>query len=266
MLTKPVLYLFVIPNFFFSLYLTLKKKNIKIILTSLLSIAFVIGYCGWNYQRTGYFHYSSIQNSNLLNYNLYYFLINKKGEDFANKTIEEIDKKVENMSYREKNKYIKEIAIKILLKEHLPSYSIFHLKGIFCFFLDPGRFDLQSFFGFKKARGKGLFYQYSKFGLRGVFSYLKEQSIFLILLLIPILFFNLLKFLSLFFFFFNKKIDLEIKIFFLLLIGYLSFLSAPLGASRYALPILPILIFAFLNSSIILYLPKANYSINSHNK
>lgn len=249
LLTKPVLYLFIIPNFFFLIYLTFKKKEVKFMLTGIVPIAFVLIYCGWNYQRTGYFNYSSIQKINLLNYNAYYFLMNSKGEKFANKTIEEIGEEAGKLSsYKEKSQYVKQQTLNILIKENALKYSIFHLKGGINFLVDPGRFDLQNYFGFKNSETKGMLYYYSKYGYRGVFSYLKEQSLFLVLTLIIILLFNLLKFLGLVFFFANKKVKVELRILIFILVGYIVLATGPSGASRFAMPLLPIIIFACLSS------------------
>ena len=249
MLTKPVLYLFSIPNLIFLIYVAFRKKDFKIPLTGLIPIIFILGYCGWNYKRTGYFHYSSIQKLSLLNYTTYYFLMNNKGEEFANKTIEEIDKKAEKISsYKKKNKYINKEISNILLKENLIPYSIFYLKGICNFFLDPGRFDIQNFSGFTRTKDKGLLYHYSKSGYRGIISYIKKQSVFLLLLLMLILFFNFLKLLGFILLFFNKKANIETRIFIFALVGYIALATGPSGASRFALPLLPLMIFSCLNS------------------
>ena len=249
MLTKPVLYLFVIPSFLFLIYITYKNKDFKPVLTGLIPIVFILSYCGWNYHRTGYFHYSSIQKTNLINYNAYYFLMNSRGEEYANKTIEEIDKETERLSsYKEKSQYIKKQTLNILIKENFLKYSVFHLRGGINFLVDPGRFDLQNYFGFKDSKTKGLLYHYSKYGYRGVFSYLKEQSVFFVLALIIILFFNLFKFLGLVLFFANKKVKIERRILIFILVGYIILATGPSGASRFAVPLLPIVIFACLNS------------------
>ena len=114
-LTKPVFYLFVVPNLVLSVWFTKHIKNAY--LYAFLPIIACVLYMNWNYQRTGSFEFSSIQNINLKNYNLYYFNVNKYGEAYA----QEVNSKISAIAnakstYAEQQKAIKEQSISYLKK------------------------------------------------------------------------------------------------------------------------------------------------------
>jgi len=215
----------------------LPKFDYKYILPSLLPVAFIVFTISWNQSRTGYRQYSSISTINLLHYNTYTMLMYKYGEHRADSMVDEIHFKGNLLgSYSAKQEYINN-SCKTLIKDNLETYSFLHLRGMLFCVLDPGRFDLSQFFGL--SHGKNLLYETNKDNaLMRVFnSILNPLGIILIVLFI----FNLFKILLLIKFLFNKKIALIIRLALLCFPIYIVFLTGPIGASRFLMPVIPLL-------------------------
>ncbi len=244
-LMKPVMYLFAAVNVLLMAWFFLRKKrSAGMIPAALLPWVIVVLVGAWNQQRTGVFHYSSIQQINLLQYNAYYSLVNSEGLEAAEQQVNAITDSADNMAfYPERHAFIQASSIAIL-KKHLPAYFKLHIKGMFNFFIDPGRFDLYSFWGMEKREGKGegLLYHYSQSGYQGIFTYLGQQPLLLLLWLLLIAAANGIKFLAAIRFAFLKSISLEKRLLLLLFVGYLAGITGPLGASRFAVPLFPLML------------------------
>jgi len=242
-LTKPVLIIFLAPNFLLMIYMALHHKKAAIMGFALIPILIFAGYSFRNYKQTGYFHYSSISNLSLLHYNSYYFLISKYGQpaadEFVNSTLKGAS---EFSSFKEEQQYIQKESMKII-KADLLDYSIFHAKGMAAFFLDPGRFDLYKFLNLEEHTSKGLLYHYSYEGTRGVWNYLNQQAGFILLLLGMSLLSNVFFLGSLIYIVFEKKLDVMLKVLLVLLVITIAFATGPLGASRFKVPLFPIILF-----------------------
>jgi hypothetical protein len=244
-LLKPVMYVFAGVNLFILGWLIFRKKrHFSMLYAAILPILIVMTVGLWNQQRTGVLHYSSIQQINLLQYNAYYTLVNSDGTEVAEATINQITDVADTMShYPDRYAFIQSSAIDIL-KSHLPAYMKLHLKGMANFFIDPGRFDLYSFFGLEEREGKGqgLLFHYSESGYRGIFSYLGKQPVLLLFWLVLIALGNLIKLLATVRFAFLKCISLEKRLLLLVFVGYLAGVTGPLGASRFAVPLFPLMV------------------------
>ncbi|WP_299897818.1 glycosyltransferase family 39 protein [uncultured Aquimarina sp.] len=248
-LIKPVFYLFIIPNIVLT-YLIYKKTKIRWgFLSSIIPISIFVLYSFWNYTRTGSTDFSSMQNFNLLEWNVKYFHQNKYGAQKAiaiNDSI--LSKSKEIKSYPERQNYIKNTSIGYI-KEDLLGYGLFHLKGCFRIFIDPGRFDIANFFKIESENSElGILHHLNNSGLKGAFNFLKSQNIFLFISFFIILFFNLIKAVGFIWFWIKnyKKANLTILII-LSVVLYIVILTGPLGASRFFVPILPAyLLFAVL--------------------
>jgi hypothetical protein len=107
---------------------------------------------------------------------------------------------------------------------------------VFCV-LDPGRFDLSQFFGL--SHGKNLLYETNKdHALIRVFnSILNPLGIILVVLFI----FNVFKIILVVKFLILTKISLMIKLALLFFPFYIVFLTGPIGASRFLMPVIPLL-------------------------
>jgi hypothetical protein len=205
----------------------------------------------WNYQRTGNFEFSSIQNINLKNYNLYYLHVSKYGEEYAQNINTEITEKANNKaSYTLKQKFIKEKCFYYLTKDW-DSYIVKHMIGSFRMFLDPGRFDIYNFFEFKNNSETGFLKHLNENGFIGAIEYFKKQPLLILIVIPVILIFNLFKIVGFILFWIkNYNKTPAVFSFMLFIIAYFFLLTGVIGAARFLIPILPIyLLFATLGYS-----------------
>ncbi len=245
-LTKPIFYLFIIPNIILCIWFTKHIKYAYVL--SLIPIGICLLYMGWNNKRTGSFDFSSIQNINLKEYNLYYFHLNRYGEDYALKInsmiSDHVDKKT---TYRDKQNEMKSLTLKYIKKDFL-SYTIAHFKGSIKMFFDPGRFDLYNFFEFKNAEEVGFLKHFNEGGIWGAYKYFKKQPLAIIILIPIILILNIFKVIGFILFWIKHyKTAPALQWFMLFIIIYITMLTGLIGASRFMVPLLPIyLLFATL--------------------
>lgn len=246
-ITKPAMYLFIIPSTFYLVYLSISLKKWQPIVASLIPIICIFSIFQWNYNRTNYYHYSSIQSYNLINYNTHLYLTNTKGLEFADKIVDSINNEANSLTnFGSKLKY-QDRAAKSLIKQNLASYSLYHLQGSFYGFIDPGRYDLTTFFKIKfndkYNQKKGILFHLNNYGIKGVINFLiKKYSLIFLFSMMIVLVLNTFKLFSIFLVLFNKKINTNLKFISLSLISYLVLLTGPVGASRYIMPIVPLII------------------------
>ena len=238
MLTKPVMFPFAFVTIALGLFYAFRKKMLKIFLLSLFPFLMVNAYKYWNFERTGYYHYSSITNINLVNYNTNFFLSKTKGVEEANRINAEIHEEASKLSdYASQQVYLKKRATEII-KNDLIKYSIFHIKGSFRFFIDPGRFDIYNFFGLEEDVESGFLYTLNEKGFMTALKQLFSLNPWAIVLLLFILFFNVLKTIGFGLFIFTKGVKPVYKISIMILPVYIALATGPLGASRFMLPVL----------------------------
>lgn len=243
MLTKPVMYPFVYAYLLVVIVYAVWLKKYKLILAGIIPLLVVVGYQQINKARTGYKHFSSISDINLLQYNTRYMLQNFYSIQYADSLVASIQETaVQKPTFKEQQEYKKRASFNIL-KNHKRAYSIFHIKGMVTFILDPGRFDLYNYFSVDRSQ-QGFLHYISAEGLQGVVSYLRTQPIALVILLMVIALINFIKALLVMLFLFSKKIPVEVKVILLGIIFYIAFLTGPLGASRFMLPVLPLIVMA----------------------
>ncbi len=242
--TKPVMYIFVVPNLVLMAWLGVKSRTFRPVLLALIPSFLVLAYAQWNVKRTGNYSFSSIQTTNLINYNLYFFLMNQHDADYASYVIDSLYNTVDpGTDYSQSTTALQKSARKIMFDKPL-QYGWFHVKGMLRFFLDPGRFDLVSFFFPKSSEEKGILYYLNANGIKGAWRYLFSGSLgYLGLFLILIFIVNSIKSIGLILFTLNKRIDLRIRVFLIALLFYLAFVTGPLGASRFAMPVIPLVVF-----------------------
>ena len=242
LLTKPVLYLFWLPNVGVMGWLAFRHKNWRFWAMGGLPIATILLYCGLNYARTGYYHFSSITAINLLHYNAYHTLLDAEGAAAADSTIAAVRTTAFQIDdFGERETFMKSAATRLLLT-HKGTYLKLHLKGMLNFFMDPGRFDLYHFFGLQKTDFKGLLYYFSRDGYRGVFRFLQDQPTVPAFTLVLVMAWNALLLVSLFNFIFIRQISWEIRVLGLFLVFYVCAVTGPLGASRFKVPVYPLLV------------------------
>ena len=229
--TKPVFYPFIYINFLFFSYYLIKNKTFSIWL--FFPILLLQLYLFHNEQKSGFKHFSSIENYNLINYNLYYFKSSKLGKEEADKWHKEVyaNKNYLGKNFKEQNVYLKNVGISEI-KSNFFSYSYYHfttaIRGIF----DPGRFDLMTFFD--KEDGKQGFLEILN-GNKSIQSLFKEKMFIILIFLIPIFFINIWKY-----FYFIKHIVKNkhntLILYFFILFIYNILVSGPVNSSRYMMP------------------------------
>lgn len=238
---KPAFYLFAIVNLLFFIVYFIRTKTFYF--TVLIPLTLTIGYMAFNKERTGYFHFSSMQNINLIDYNLHLFKAQKEGVAVADEWKEAIyDRSLSLPNFKERSEFLA-LEGKKTIKENLVSYSVFHLYGAVRGTIDPGRFDLMTFAG-KYNPEDGFLNKLSttsfKETINGFFEY---KYFWIILILIPIFFAGLLKWILIFSFLWKKRNTINFRNSYLfLLISYSILITGPVNASRYMMPLQGILI------------------------
>ena len=240
-LIKPVMYLFIIPNVILFIVLYFRSRQRLVLISSFIPVIFVIILGGVNQQRTGYYHISSIQQINLVDYNLYYFLMDRDGEDSARAVKEQIYATCDaQKDFKAQSECLTD-SVTAVIREDLKGYALFHLKGMARFFVDPGRFDLYNFFGIEKERGKGFLYHPNEGGFRAAWRYFLSQPVLVVIALLLIALVNLLRLFGFLAFLFNKSFKPEFRLFLFLLIIFLAFATGPPGTSQFMLPVVLLL-------------------------
>ncbi|GAB4418524.1 MAG: hypothetical protein OHK0039_30050 [Bacteroidia bacterium] len=245
-LTKPVMYLFVLPFAALGGWWAWRRRDARYLLPALLPLLAVLLYGSWNAQRTGWFHISSIQNLSLLQYSTYHFLLHTQGPEAALRLTDEIwYAALGSEDFASGQRLIQSRCTAILLSEPLV-YAGFHAKGMINFFLDPGRFDLYAFFQLQLPGegGPGLTAAFAEAGYAGVWQYLRRQPLHLLALLGLLFALNVFKLTGLLRFVLLRRVPPEARLLVVLLIGYLAVLTGPSGASRFMVPVFPLLVVA----------------------
>lgn len=240
---KPVFYFFPFINALLLLYLSIKQKK-QYYLLSFIPIAAVILYMGFNENRTGYNHFSSMQNINLINYNIYLHKAKTNGTENADLWKKNIYEKVDTFdSFSERSKYLSTVG-KNYITENFVSYTFFHLYGSLRGTLDPGRFDLMTFSNEPYDSKQGLLnILNTEKSFSAIKNLLQTKYIWVLIILIPVFLINIVKlFYSLMYLLKTRK-NISFGIVFIsALTIYYILLTGPVNASRYMMPIQGVLI------------------------
>ena len=241
MITKPVLYLFIVPNLAYCAWISMQRRTVKPVLASLLPVVFVLAFCSWNAQRTGYFQFSSIQNLNLVQYMMPLVVAKAEGNEAAEAELKRVtDAGLAIPDYAASQKTMLDQSAAIMLR-HPVQYISLQAQGMVNFFLDPGRFELYRFFSLDEPNAEGLLQRYKVSGYRGIFDYLRSQDPGLVLLLLTVILGNILKAIGCAYFAF-AKFDKTVKVFVLLMILFIAAATGPTGCSRFAAPVVPLML------------------------
>jgi uncharacterized membrane protein (UPF0136 family) len=242
LLTKPVLYPFILIHALFSCYLMWHQKKViwYNILSILLPIIIVIAYNSCNYERTGKFHFSSNQAFNAI-YFYYPFVRSEFGIDSANRFISAERKIYDSYPvYRDRYNYANHRGV-VLLSQNARPYLWYHLWNSIRIFIEPGKAELDLFTGkltyrtlYSKQSG-GSFAMAKRNGWGGIVRYLNENpSVFIVFL---VFLGNLFRTIGLLLFFKMKNIQGPIKIFFGAILLYFAVAAGPIANTRYFLPV-----------------------------
>ncbi len=237
MATKPILFPFTFFILLISPFLFVRTRNRAFLWALGLPILWISFYSVRNNYQTDSSQYSSIQTANMVNYNMRYFLMEQEGSDAAAKEVDRLYAACDqSMGYMEKNRCLHQ-GVKEKILERPLKYGVFHLKGCLRYFIDPGRFDLVTFFNWEHPDSGGFLQKLSQEGLKGAFGFMKQQGLGMMALLALIALFKLFKVSGFILYLVRDKEVLPFKIFLALLVAYLAFVTGPLGASRFLLPV-----------------------------
>ncbi|GEM_PF-1693534 len=181
-LLKPV---FVPGTVLFSLvvvWLAWRRRRPLLLLVGAAPLVLAVGYMGWNWQRTGYFHFSSISTINLLHYNAAGVVRQVRGpaaeEAWVAQTLRQANAQP---TFAARQATIETAAVAVV-RQYPVRYAAQHLVGMGTFFLDPGRFDSSVFLG--QNQSAGLLAALRSQGVAGVVRGVAQQSALLVALLL----------------------------------------------------------------------------------
>ncbi len=228
--TKPVFYPFVFINLALMLIYFFKVKRFNFWV--LLPVFSVLLYINYNQNKFGYKHFSSMENQNLIYYNLYYFKAKNESKEIADQWISNINTSLTDKNQKETNDFLKLVAYNEIKANFIP-YTFYHIstgiRGVF----DPGRFDLMTFIA--KEDGRQGFLEILN-GNKPFSSLFSKKSLLLVyFLLVPIFLVLLFKWFHFFKFYSTKKRSFS-EYFFFVFIGYYVLITGPVNCSRYMMP------------------------------
>ncbi|MEQ9262821.1 MAG: hypothetical protein RLP14_06640 [Owenweeksia sp.] len=233
--TKPVFFPFVVINALFWLIL-----HRKYAMSTLLPIVLVALFFWRNTEVTGKPHFSSIAYINLLDYNAYYFNVETKGVAYADSVGDNTHAVLNKTSgFLEKAGYMQSIAIQEIGRDW-PAYFWFHLKGAFRGMVDPGNFDLRTFFNADNS--VGFLKTLNEKGWQGIPEILNAMPWLYLLLLLISLLNKVLLLLGFLFFILKPGIDPNWRWALTGIVFYVVLITGPINASRFMLAVWPVVI------------------------
>jgi hypothetical protein len=144
-------------------WLAWRQRRPVLAMLGALPLLLVLAYMGWNYQRTVYFHFSSIADINLLHYNAAGVLRRAQGPAAEDAWVAHTLRLANAQPTFAARQRTMEAAASAVLRQYPLRYASQHLLGMGIFFLDPGRFDMSVFLGqnhtagwLAQLRGQGL--------------------------------------------------------------------------------------------------------------
>lgn len=219
----------------------LKRKELALIGIGPLIVVGV--YMGWNWQRTGYFHFSSITEINLLHYNAAGVVRQIEGPVAEEQWVASVLHQANAQPTFAARQQVIQARAGAVLWAHPVVYGRQHLQGMATLFLDPSRFDISQFIGMAPPVGGGLLAQARADGLWNA------------LVRLP---WGMLGMLSLVLLANAARLLLAVRGFWLLgkcrstlrygrwlaagLLLYVALLTGPLGAARFLVPVWPLLL------------------------
>jgi hypothetical protein len=246
---KPIFYPFALINLVVLLLWSYREKLkiSKVLFIAIVPVFVFMLYNTWNYERTGKFHFSSIESINAtVNYQTY--MTRKVGALKATELHEKIRAELAVIpSY--KDRYDSSIRIaNRFLKEHLWSYAAFHLMHTGRIFIEPGKAEIDLFTGWltpvflgsEEGAHKGFYATIGEKGWSSLGNYIHENKSMPFVMLILI--FNCLRIVGFILFLFARQIPIIVRTFILLLIFYFALVVGPVANTHYFLPVSLIMI------------------------
>jgi hypothetical protein len=231
-LVKPVM----VPSALIALVLfvvfLMKRKDlvVKAYVTFLLPMLAVILISSYNMAKTGVFQYSSISTINLAHYNAKLAIASKYGADSASKFINHGHPvPTDKVSYVSYNQQLKDLGTSAIMDNKIEYFKV-HSVGMFKSIVDPGRYELYSFFGNENG-DVSLTELLFAGNIAAVLDSLKQSPVLLILLLFLTLL-GLIKALG----FALSLGEIKKEILLILICVYFVGIAGPIGASRFLIP------------------------------
>ncbi|GAB3579478.1 hypothetical protein [Hymenobacter daeguensis] len=165
LLLKPVFYPFAAIIAVAGLVLGWRARRGVVAAIGLAPALVVLAYMEWNQQRTGYFHFSSITEINLLHYNAAGVVRQLDGAQAEDMWVAGVlhDAQLQP-DFAARQRLIHERASDVLWAHPLV-YAWQHIMGMAALFLDPGRFDISEFLQLAPLAGGGFLAQVRSGGL-----------------------------------------------------------------------------------------------------
>jgi hypothetical protein len=148
-------------------------------------------YMAWNGYRTGYVHFSSIADINLLHYNAAGVVRQTQGPAAEDAWVAAVLRRANAQPTFAARQRVIQGEAGAVLRQHPVRYAGQHALGMGTLLLDPGRFDLSTFLGATAA--PGLLGELRGGGLAGVGAALGRQPLALLLTLALVALANLLR-------------------------------------------------------------------------
>lgn len=238
---KPVMYPFIGAWLLLLGWLAWRQRSFRPLAWLLIPLL-MTGALAWrNYEKTGYAHISSIQQLSLLQYTTYFTRVRAVGEEQARAETDRIEARYRALPFAEGMREVNR-ACAALLWQTPALYARLHAEGMLRFFLDPGRFDLFHFLGRQPEASEGLLSRYSRAGYAGIWAYLREQGVGILVLLGIALLMNTLRLGLFLFWLLRGKESWPVRLLIAAFPLGLAALTGLSGASRFALPAFPLLL------------------------
>ena len=242
-LVKPVFYPMAAVVATASGWVAWQRQRVLVALIGLLPMLIAGGYMAWNEHRTGYFHFSSIADINLLHYNAAGVVRQVEGPAAEETWVAGVLRTAGAAPTFAARQHVIQAQAGAVLWAHPVVYARQHLQGMVAMLLDPGRFDISQFLQLPPEPGGGLLARIrSGEGWRAV----RQLPLGLLALLGLLLVGNVV------------RLVLAVRGWLVLghgtaaeragrwvalgLIGYVALLTGPLGAARFLVPVWPLLL------------------------
>ncbi|WP_157780877.1 hypothetical protein [Hymenobacter sedentarius] len=243
LLLKPVFYPLACVIAGLGMWLASRGRRLDFVFIGLIPLVVVVLYMGWNKERTGYFHFSSIAEINLLHYNAAGVVRQAEGPAAEEKWVASVLQEANKQPDFATRQHVIRTRAGAALWAHPAVYARQHLQGMAALFLDPGRFDITQFLRLEPSNGSGLLAQAQTGGLLQALCHMPSA---MLSLLGWVLLANVVRlvlaargFLRL------KHSEPGLRYGRWIALGlllYVALLTGPLGAARFLVPVWPLLL------------------------
>lgn len=236
LLVKPVAWMFpFVALISFLIYWFNEKVKLMAIVTFVIPFAAIFWMFNYSYSKTGIHEFSSIQRKLMINYNSSAILSDANGKEYAVKRISALQDSVASFKYVDRCNAIDEFNKKVL-KDHFITASKVEAIGILKFFLGHSRWDV-SFF----MQG----HEPDQFDSSNESNDPTVQGRWMMYFLFSVLV-NFMVFVAFLKFLFSNDLPVKLRGCIGSIIIYMAIATGPSAASRFRLPIFPVLTVTFV--------------------